>query len=154
MGTLLAARFSLTHPEVKKLILVSPALFHPDEIRYLLANQAANSFLEHVDPTLLETKSFAACMKNIIMNDQNFPTFLELKIPTDLIYGRQDVFISHDSVKKAAELNPHTKLFAVNGRHGLSPEKAPLIQASLERFLENDSLLAANQAEEHQKVKK
>ena len=105
MGTLLAAKYAETHKkQVKRLILVSPAVFSREEIKLLTKSDSSISdFYKKIDQKWLKNRTFTNSMKNIVMNISNQKTFEKLTTKTDLIYGKNDVLISQSNLKKLAK---------------------------------------------------
>lgn len=134
MGTLLAAKYAEKHKkQVKHLILVSPAVFSPAEIKYL-SNEDNNIFLKKIDQKWLKNRAFMNSMQNIVMNNSNQKTFEKLSVETDLIRGEKDIFISHDNIKKLVKANKCLKCHTTIGHHSVTRDKYVKILEILEKI--------------------
>ena len=137
MGTLLAARYAFLHKKsIAKLILVSPAVFSREEIKFLTSNTENNVFLKKVGAKELNDRAFKNSMQNIVMNIGNQKTFENLTTPAALIYGDEDPYISINNLKIIAKNNPkYLSLIKTPGRHSISRDKYVKILEILEDFL-------------------
>lgn len=136
MGTLLAAKYAETHKkQVKHLILVSPAVFSREEIKFL-TKPGNNAFYKKIDQKWLKNRAFTNSMQNIVMNISNQKTFENLTTKTDLIYGKNDIFISQSNLKKLAKTNKkYLKCHETTGRHSITRDKYVKILEILEKEL-------------------
>lgn len=136
MGTLLAAKYAETHKkQVKRLILISPAVFSREEIK-IINKPENNVFYKKIDQKWLKNHAFTNSMQNIVMNISNQKTFENLTTKTDLIYGKNDIFISQSNLKKLAKTNKkYLKCHETTGRHSITRDKYVKILEILEKEL-------------------
>ncbi len=137
MGTLLAATYSKNHKrQIKELILISPAIFSRDEIKYLSANAEQTPFYQKIDKKILEDRAFVNSMTNIVFNEKNQKTFEDLSMKTTFIYGENDIMISQKNVEYLLKKNKKNITgVKTTGRHSVTRDKYTVLLTKLEEIL-------------------
>lgn len=139
MGTLIATRFAAKNPgTVRELILVSPPIYTPEDIKNPLFEKAMAGFRAVVagkNPEVAETKAFNNEISNIVSDPENYRYLAETKVPTSLIYGDADEIIASFNLPKVLKANPRIRAIRTIGTHGISSVKIAEIKRELERIL-------------------
>lgn len=140
MGSLIATRYAHTYKQsVKQLILVSPPIFTPSNLRSPTLKQAMNFFIDSVarrQKNIIKQKSFTNSMEHIVKNDKNFRVFTHLKTPTILIYGTLDTIIAPFNIHKVVKENrKYLSSIKTRGKHSMSRDKYIKILNILEKFI-------------------
>ncbi len=139
MGTLIATRFAEKYPEVvRELILVSPPIYTPEDIKSPLFKEAMDGFrlvMSKKNPEVLSQKAFNNEMENIVSNPENYEFLINVEKPTVLIYGAVDEIIARFNIPKVLEQNPKIRAVETADAHGVSVLKTGKILTELERIL-------------------
>ena len=162
MGSLIAAKFAEAYPEkISELIFVSPPILMPKEQKKIPDNfytKIYSSLHEVADDPAIKTlatfveklstfrkkylnmKSFQYSMKNIILNQENYKTFKNLKIKSTIIHGRFDPLVYRPNLQTVADNNKNIDLISVMGDHDITSSKIKKINLILERTVKNETL--------------
>ncbi|MBR3228919.1 alpha/beta fold hydrolase [Candidatus Saccharibacteria bacterium] len=140
LGTFIVTKYTDTYKKsVKKLILVSPPIYTPEDLENPAFMAGVNTFKELVslkNRQILSEKSFINSMEKIVLNKNNYQTLARLKTHTVLIYGDADQFIASYNVPKIVKDNPkYITAIKTIGRHGVSRDKYNKIREVLEEML-------------------
>lgn len=139
MGTMLVSHYASIFPDaVYKLILLSPPIYSEQDLSDPIFEQGMGAFKDSVaqhNAKILSSKSFNAQLKNIVKNPTNFQAFSTLKVPTYMIYGALDTFISPANIKKIAKANKNITVIQTERRHSVSRDKYAKIVEILEETL-------------------
>lgn len=140
MGTLIATRFAAKNPGmVEELILVSPPIYTPEDIKSPLYKKAMAGFRAVItakNPEFLEQKSFNNELEKIVSDLENYRFLIETKKSTTLIYGDGDEIIASFNIPKVLAANEKIKAIKTVGTHGISSAKTAKIAEELERILD------------------
>lgn len=162
MGSLIAAKFAEAYPEkISELIFVSPPILMPKEQKKIPDNfytKIYSSLHEVADDPAIKTlatfveklsnfrkkylsmKSFQYSMRNIILNQENYKTFKNLKIKSTIIHGRFDPLVYQPNLQTVADNNKNIDLISVMGDHDITSSKIKKINLILERTVKNETL--------------
>lgn len=139
MGTLIATRFAGNHKRlVKNLILISPPIYRPEDIKNPAFEVAMNGFREVMsqkNKEVLETKAFNNELKLIVANPKNYDKLIATTTPTTLIYGEFDQIIAPLNIPGVLKKNPHITAIKTSGRHGVQKDKYTKVLEILEGIL-------------------
>jgi pimeloyl-ACP methyl ester carboxylesterase len=157
MGGLIAADYTIKNPDqVKAIVMVSPPFLKPQDIRKLpdkfylktftgLKNHNSNpliitfgSFISRLtsfESRSLKTKAFKDCMENIILNNDNWHSALQLKIPTFIIHGRLDPLVSSSNLRNLAAKNHHISLTKAVAGHDITGAKRRKVISAIKQTI-------------------
>ncbi|MBO7717945.1 alpha/beta fold hydrolase, partial [Candidatus Saccharibacteria bacterium] len=140
LGTFIVTKYADTYKKtVKKLILVSPPVYKPEDLdnpAFALGMKAFRDAVSVRDRQILKEKSFNNSMEKIVLNKKNYKTLAELKTCTVLIYGDKDQLIAAYNIPKVLKDNPkYLTAIKTIGRHGVSRDKYNKIREVLEETL-------------------
>lgn len=161
MGCLIAAKFALDYQPSLNLILVSPPVLKPKELKSLPDNfylktydkisrdidkpplSTLAPFVEAVSSfrsKYTKTTAFYQSMQNVILNAENFKTFKRLTYPTWIINGRFDPLVLKANLQELAEKNHHIQLINVMARHDINYVKQVRIAEILTGIKQHENL--------------
>lgn len=140
LGTFIVTKYADTYKKsVKKLILVSPPIYTPEDMvnpAFMLGIKAFKDAVSVKNHKILEEKSFINSMDKIVLNKSNYKTLANLKTHTTLIYGDADQLIASYNVPRLLKDNPkYITAIKTIGRHGVSRDKYNKIREVLEEVL-------------------
>lgn len=140
MGALIATRYASIHKNsVEHLILVSPPVYTKEDLAHPEFEKGVKIFREAVSlkhRQALEEESFDKSMKNIVLDKNNYDVLADIKIPTTIIYGDLDKFISSYNLPKLLAENPrYFTIVKTVGHHSVSREKYVEIAKVLEEIV-------------------
>ena len=140
LGTFIVTRYADTYKKsVKRLILVSPPVYTPEDLENPAFKKGIKVFEAAVsakNPSYLKEKAFQNSMQKIVLNKKNYKTLAELKTPATLIYGDADQFIGAPNIPKLVAENPkYLNAIKTTGRHGVSRDKYSKMVEILEGML-------------------
>lgn len=147
MGCLIAAHIAATNPRlVSRLVLYEPPLLgdlpefpdlakrtarykilfeyiasHPqlaqleNKIMWRMARKISGLYLDEQ-----EWRPFENSLRNTIMDQRTYEELKNVSVPTDIIYGRLDLIVIRQGIKKIFHHNPNIKLHLVTDIHGIS----------------------------------
>ena len=157
MGSLIAAAYA-SHHQIHSLVLVSPPLLLPDELRRLPDKIYHKSFSKLCDlsnnpPALfvagfvekvssfrafyVHTAAFSKSMENIILNSSNYRRFSSLTIPTTIICGYFDPLVIRSNLKKVARTNHQINLVSALAGHDIGAVKRTRVITALKHAIIN-----------------
>ncbi len=140
MGTLISTRYATLNPEgIKKLILVSPPIYSPEDMQnpaFPIAINGFRSVIGRTNPKIIESKVFNNELDNMVTNPDNYNYLKNLQIPAVLIYGALDEIIASYNIPHMLELNPNLTAVETEDAHGVSILKTAKILTELEKILE------------------
>lgn len=158
MGCLVAAHLAAKQPKlVKRLVLYEPPIlgdtpevpgYAKRSARYkvLFEYVASHPQLAHVENTFLwrvarkfsglhlspeEWLPFEQSLRNTIINQNAYDQLSQIKVPTDIIYGRLDFVVIRQGVKELFQQNNRIKLHLVTDMHGISVRSAHYLASLL-----------------------
>lgn len=70
---------------------------------------------------------FARSLKNTIIKQEAYDQLKNIKVPTDIIYGKFDFLVTRKEVKEMLQANKYIKFHLVNDVHDISPRGARYI---------------------------
>ena len=127
MGTLIATRYADQHRRmVKRLILVSPPIYRPEDFDNPLFKQGIEGFRKAItlkNREMVGDKAFENEMKLIVCNRKNYEVLLRVARPTRLIYGELDEIIARFNIPGVVKANPLITAAKTPGQHGVTPDK-------------------------------
>ncbi len=146
MGCLIAAHYAKNHSKrISEMVLISPPILLQDELAKLPDKfyQKSYSSLHKIaeDPAIktlasfitkissfrgqyLNSVAFERSMNHIILNPENYQTFVSLKTPSTIIHGHFDPLVYRPNLSSVAKDNKtYLKLYRVMGDHDLSKPK-------------------------------
>lgn len=140
MGTLIVTRYASEYKKsCKKLILISPPVYRPEDLENPAFMTATKTFEEAVkvkNREIVDSKAFRNSMDKIVFNKYNYKRLCDLTTPAVLIYGETDPFIAPFNIPKAVRENPkYLSAVRTPGRHGISRDKYSKIPGILEEVL-------------------
>ncbi len=164
MGSLIAADYVVNFhptPDIIHLILVSPPVLMaaelarlPDQVYtksygslYKIATDvpAAEVLARLIQKfssfrsDYIKTDAFAKSMEEVILNRQNYQTFVKIRVPTLLLHGHFDPLVMGSNLRRAAKQNPgYLEYRSVIGQHDLSAGKRARIEQELKKVLKDE----------------
>ena len=139
MGTILAAHFNNKYPKVAQgMILLSTPIYTPEDLKTKELEEGMKAFIATVskyDPKMAKTRAFTACIDNIVKNPKTYDTFLNISVPTTILYGDQDPFIAPKNIREVAKANKNIKAIKTEGKHHISRDKYYKMDEIIEQFL-------------------
>ncbi len=140
MGTLIATKYADTFKKtVKKLILISPPVYRPEDLATAAFMAEMATFKKIVaakDKKYINNKAFDAEVDKIILNKYNYGRLLNLKTPATLVYSEADEIIAPFNIKRVVKENSkYLTAIATIGTHRVARDKYSKIPALLEEVL-------------------
>ncbi len=140
MGTLIATRYADTYKKsVKKLILISPPVYRPEDLEMpaFRANMAAfKKAVAAKEHAYAHDKAFQMEIDKIVMNRYNYGRLAELKTKATLIYSEADEIIAPFNVRRVVKQNPkYLNSIVTIGAHRVARDKYSKIPALLEEVI-------------------
>ena len=143
MGTLIATRYADQHRRmVKRLILVSPPIYRPEDFENPLFQQGLEGFKKALalkNRATLKDPAFENEMKLIVSNKKNYDVLLRVARPTRLIYGELDEIIAQFNIPGVVKANPLITATKTPGRHGVTPDKYGKVLEVLEEEVKDET---------------
>ena len=144
LGTFIVTRYASFYPsEVAKLILISPPIYTEkdyDNPLFLLGMEAFKKSVAARSEDILKEKAFIGSMENIVMDRKNYGVLAKVKVPTVIIYGKDDKLIAPHNIPQLLKQNPNITAIRTAGRHGVSRDKYTKIPAILKEVMANETL--------------
>lgn len=158
MGCLVASHLAATNKsKLRRLVLYEPPLLadQPKKRTHRWRQQRYLAFLEYISnhPELLMLQHrrlwrwaqklsglvmdektwlpFERSLRNTIMRQEAFRELREIKVPTDIIYGRLDFVVIRSGVKQDLQDNPYIRLQLVSEMHDITNRAARAIASVL-----------------------
>lgn len=140
LGTFIVTKYADTYKKsVKKLILVSPPIYTPEDMEnpaFALGMEAFKKAISAKNRQIVNEKSFTSSMNKIVLNKKNYQTLTNLKTHATLIYGDADQIIASYNIPKLLKANPkYLTAIKTIGTHGVSRDKYNKIREVLEEVL-------------------
>ena len=144
LGTFIVTRYASIYPkEVAKLILISPPIYTEkdyDNPLFLLGMEAFKKSIAARSANTLKEKAFINSMENIVMDRKNYDVLTKIKVPTVIIYGKDDKLIASHNIPGVLKINPCITAIKTSGRHGVSRDKYTKIPAILKEMMKNETI--------------
>ena len=139
MGTLIVSRYANEHKRiVNQLVLISPPIYTENDLDNPAFKAGIKVFTDAVsikNHKIIEEKPFKNSMSKIVLSRHNYDNFVNLAVPTVLIYGNMDQFIASYNIPKLLKVNPNLFAIKTEGRHGVSRDKYTKMVDILEEML-------------------
>ena len=144
LGTFIVTRYASIYPkEVAKLILISPPVYTEKDYEnplFLLGMEAFKKSIAARSEDILKEKAFIGSMENIVMDRKNYGVLAKVKVPTVMIYGKDDKLIAPHNIPQLLKENPNITAIKTAGRHGVTRDKYTKIPAILKEVMANETI--------------
>ena len=144
LGTFIVTRYASIYPkEVTKLILISPPVYTEGDYKNPLFKIGMEAFKKSVaarSADILKEKAFINSMDNIVMDHKNYDVLAKVKVPTVIIYDKDDKLIAPHNIPGLLKANPRITAIRTGGRHGVSREKYTKIPAILKEVMKDETV--------------
>ena len=144
LGTFIVTRYASIYPkDVAGLILISPPIYTEkdyDNPLFLLGMEAFKKSVAARSEDILKEKTFIGSMENNVMDRKNYGVLAKVKVPTVIIYGKDDKLIAPHNIPQLLKQNPNITAIRTAGRHGVSRDKYTKIPAILKEVMANETL--------------
>ena len=144
LGTFIVTRYaSIYKNEVSRLILISPPVYTEEDYKnplFVLGLEAFKKTIAARSADILKEKAFINSMDNIVMDHNNYNVLKNIKVPTVIIYGKEDKLIAPHNIPALLKENPNITAIKTAGRHGVSRDKYKKIPALLKEVEANEAL--------------
>lgn len=144
LGTFIVTRYASVYPdEIARLILISPPIYTKKDYDNPLFKVGMEAFKKSIalrNANALKDKAFNNSMKNIVMDRSNYEVLAKIKIPTVILYGKEDQLIASHNIPELLKKNSLITAIKTNGKHGVSRDKFTKIPKLLKEVMENETL--------------
>ena len=144
LGTFIVTRYASVYPdEIARLILISPPIYTKKDYDNPLFKVGMEAFKKSIalrNVNALKDKAFNSSMKNIVMDRSNYEVLAKIKIPTVILYGKEDQLIASHNIPELLKKNSLITAIETNGKHGVSRDKFTKIPKLLKEVMENETL--------------
>ena len=141
LGTFIVTRYASKYKKrISRLILISSPIYTVDDLNnpaFMLAIKAFKDAVAVKNRKILKDRAFNNSMEYIVMNHDNYETLAKIKVPTDLICGREDKIIASRNLPKILKDNPrYISLTKTRGKHSITPDKYEKVDKILEEEID------------------
>ncbi|MBR3139154.1 alpha/beta hydrolase [Candidatus Saccharibacteria bacterium] len=127
LGTFIVTRFTNKYPKsVSRLILISPPIYTKADFANPAFAVGIDAFKKAVsvkNRDILKEKSFINSMDKIVLDKNNYDVLAQIKVPTTLIYSKEDQLIAPYNVPGIIRKNSSLHAIGTHGRHGVTEDK-------------------------------
>ena len=141
LGTFIVTRYaSIYKKDVARLILISSPIYTAEDLdnpAFALAIKAFKDAVSVKNRNILKDPAFNNSMQYIVMDRHNYATLAKIRIPTDLICGREDRLVASHNFPRILKDNPkYISLTKTHGKHGVTPDKYEKVIKILEEEID------------------
>ena len=144
LGTFIVTRYASIYPDkITRLILISPPVYTRKDYDNPLFRVGMEAFKKSIalrSADVLKEKAFKNSMDNIVMDRNNYDVLAGIKVPTVILYGKEDQLIASYNLPGLLKKNTLITAIKTNGRHGVSRDKYTKIPSLLKEVMENEAL--------------
>ncbi|MBQ3433396.1 alpha/beta hydrolase [Candidatus Saccharibacteria bacterium] len=144
LGTFIVTRYASIYPdEITKLILISPPVYTRKDYDNPLFKVGMEAFKKSIalrSADVLKEKAFKNSMDNIVMDRNNYDVLASVKVPTVILYGKDDQLIASYNLPGLLKKNSLITAVETNGKHGVSRDKYTKIPSLLKEVMKNETV--------------